>query len=268
MSERRVCPVLAQPRTTHRYEPVLADDEVLPRAKIVGPDDEYGRHGLRRIKAPLHEGGWHVNHKRVERLWRQKVPKKHAKRGRPWLNELSCLRLRPEYPNHVWSDDLVAVRTHDRRPLRILTVVDEYTRHCLAFVVARRMNSSDVVSCLERLMLAHGIPSHIRSENGPEFTADKVREWLAALDVGKLLIEPGSRGRTPSTKAPPASYATGCSTERSYTPCSRPRPSSRTGAYSTTMYIPTVPWGTGLPRQKHVPLLRRVSRLGAGAAVS
>ena len=114
------------------------------------------------------------------------------KRGRLWLNDGSCMRLRPEYPNHVWPYDFVADRRHDGRPLTMLTVIDEYTRYCLAIVVARRLNSNDVVSCLARLMNSHGIPGHIRSDNGPEFTAEKVREWLAALDVGTLFVEPGS----------------------------------------------------------------------------
>jgi putative transposase len=195
VSERRVCRVLAQPRSTQRYEPVVADDEVLLRSRIVALAGEYGRYGYRRITVLLHEEGWNVNHKRVERIWRQeglKVPKKQPKRGRLWLNDRSCMRLRPEYPNHVWSYDFVADRTHDGRPLRMLTVIDEFARVCLAIVVARRLNSNDVVSCLARLMIDHGIPGHIRSDNGPEFTAGKVREWLAALDVGTLFIEPGS----------------------------------------------------------------------------
>ena len=149
VSERRVCRVLAQPRSTQRYEPVVADDEVLLRTRIVALAGEYGRYGYRRITALLHEEGWHVNHKRVERIWRQeglKVPKKQPKRGRLWLNDGSCMRLRPEYPNHVWSYDFVADRTHDGRPLRMLTVIDEFTRVCLAIVVARRLNSNDVVS--------------------------------------------------------------------------------------------------------------------------
>ncbi len=195
VSERRVCRVLAQPRSTQRYEPVVADDEVLLRSRIVALAGEYGRYGYRRITVLLHEEGWNVNHKRVERIWRQeglKVPKKQPKRGRLWLNDRSCMRLRPEYPNHVWSYDFVADRTHDGRPLMMLTVIDEFARVCLAIVVARRLNSNDVVSCLARLMIDHGIPGHIRSDNGPEFTAGKVREWLAALDVGTLFIEPGS----------------------------------------------------------------------------
>ena len=109
-----------------------------------------------------------------------------------WLNDGFCIRLRPEYPNHVWPYDFVADGTHDGRSLGVLAVIEEYTGYCLAIVVARRLNSNDVVSCLARLMNSHGIPGHIRSDNGSEFTAGKVREWLAALDVGTLFVEPGS----------------------------------------------------------------------------
>ncbi len=119
-------------------------------------------------------------------------PKKQPKRGRLWFNDGSCIRLRPRYPNHVWSYDFVSARTHEGRPLRMLTVIDEYSRVCLAIEVARRLNSNDVLSCVARLMIAHGIPDHIRSDNGPEFTASKVRGWLASLGVGTLFIEPGS----------------------------------------------------------------------------
>ncbi len=195
VSERRVCRVLAQPRSTQRYEPVVADDEVLLRESIVELASEYGRYGYRRITALLNRDGWHVNHKRVERIWRQeglKVPKKQPKRGRLWFNDGSCIRLRPQYPNHVWAYDFVADRTHDGRPLRMLTVLDEFTRVCLAIVVSRRLNSDDVVWWLGRLMVEHGIPEHIRSDNGPEFTATKVRDWLGDLNVGTLFIEPGS----------------------------------------------------------------------------
>jgi transposase InsO family protein len=136
-----------------------------------------------------------VNHKRVERIWRQeglKVPQKQPKRGRLWLNDGSCVRLRPLYPNHVWAYDFVADRTHDGRAFRMLTVIDEYTRECLAIVVDRKMQSTDVMETLAELFVRKGAPEHIRSDNGPEFCAAAVREWLARLGVGPLFIEPGS----------------------------------------------------------------------------
>jgi len=155
----------------------------------------YGRYGYRRVTALLRREGWRVNHKRVERLWRRegvKVPQKQPKRGRLWLNDGSCLRLRPEHRNHVWSYDFVADRTHDGRPLRMLTIVDEYTRECLTIDVARRLGSNDVLERLADLMVERGTPDYIRSDNGPEFTAHAVRGWLERVGVKTLFIEPGS----------------------------------------------------------------------------
>ena len=155
----------------------------------------YGRYGYRRITGLLRREGWLVNHKRVERLWRRaglKVPQKQSKRGRLWLADGSCVRRRPTYRHHVWAYDFVAERTHAGRPVKILAVVDEYSRECLALVVARQLRSIDVLETLAGLFMTHGIPVHIRSDNGPEFTATLVRLWLAALDVETLFIEPGS----------------------------------------------------------------------------
>jgi putative transposase len=134
VSERRVCRAMEQPRSTQRYQGKEANDEELLTERIVTLASQYGRYGYRRITAMLQMEGWQVNHKRVERIWRQeglKVPKKQPKRGRLWLNDGSCLRLRPEYPDHVWSYDFVSERTHDGRAFRILNVIDEYSRECL-----------------------------------------------------------------------------------------------------------------------------------------
>ncbi len=155
----------------------------------------YGRYGYRRVTALLHWEGWRVNHKRVERLWRReglKVPQKQPKRGRLWLNDGSCLRLRAEYPNHVWSYDFVFDRTHDGRPLRMLTIVDEYTRECVAIDVERKLGSNDVLDRLADLFVHRRTPDYIRSDNGPEFTAHAVRRWLERVGVKTLFIEPGS----------------------------------------------------------------------------
>ena len=195
VSERRACRVLGQVRRTQRYTPRMADDEVLLTTSIVSLARHYGRYGYRRITALLRTDGWQVNHKRVERIWRQeglKVPARHPKRGRLWLNDGSCIRLRPEYRNHVWAYDFVFDRTRQGRPLKLLNVVDEFTRECLAIEVARKQSARDVLRTLARLMLRHGIPKHIRSDNGPEFVAKAVRDWLSRLDVGTLFIEPGS----------------------------------------------------------------------------
>ena len=143
----------------------------------------------------LKTDGWRVNHKRVERIWRReglKVPARQPKRGRLWLNDGSCVRLRPERANHVWSYDFVALRSSDGRALRILNVIDEHTRECLAAVVARKIKAHDVIETLAGLFVSHGVPEHIRSDNGPEFTSNMVRGWLARLGTKTLFIEPGS----------------------------------------------------------------------------
>ncbi len=195
MSERRTCRVLDQPRSTQRYEPHLLDDEPLLAQRIVELAGEYGRYGYRRITALLRGEGWRVNHKRVERIWRReglKVPRKQPKRRRLWLCDGSCVRHRPEHRNHVWAYDFVHERTHEGRTLRMLVVVDEYTRECLGIEVARKLNSQDVLKVLAGLFVRHGVPEYIRSDNGSEFTAKAVRGWLGRLDVKTLFIEPGS----------------------------------------------------------------------------
>jgi putative transposase len=195
VSERRACGVIAQPRATQRRVLKLKDDEEALTAAIITLACRYGRYGYRRITALLRRDGWQVNHKRVERIWRQeglKVPQKQPKRGRLWLNDGSCVRLRPTHRNHVWSYDFVADRTHDGRAIKILTVIDEYSRLSLAIVVARKIKSDDVLDCLTDLFVKHGTPEHIRSDNGPEFTAKVVRSWLERIGVKTLFIEPGS----------------------------------------------------------------------------
>jgi putative transposase len=162
---------------------------------IVRLAGQYGRYGYRRVAALLRAEGWTVNHKRVERIWRReglKVPKKQPKRGRLYLNDGSCIRLRPCWPNHVWSYDFVMDRTHDGKAFRMLTVIDEYTRRCLAIHMGRKLKSDDVLHCLTALFTEHGPPDHIRSDNGSEFTATAVRTWLRRIGVKTLYIEPGS----------------------------------------------------------------------------
>ena len=136
-----------------------------------------------------------MNRKRIERLWRReglKVPKRQPKRRRLWLNDGSCVRLRPQRKDHVWSYDFVAARTSDGRAFRLLTLIDEYTRECLAIDVDRRLRSDDVLDRLTELFTRRGVPDYIRSDNGPEFTATVLREWLERIGVDTLYIEPGS----------------------------------------------------------------------------
>ena len=182
-------------RATQRHMPYVPSDEEQLRTRIVELATRYGRYGYRRITAMLRQERWQVNHKRVERIWRQeglKVPKRQPKRGRLWLNDGSCVRLRPEHKDHVWSYDFVVDRTADGRTFRILTIIDEYTRECLAILVDRRITAQDVIDKLYQLFVFRGVPEHIRSDNGPEFTAMAIRDWLNRLGVKTLFIERGS----------------------------------------------------------------------------
>ena len=162
---------------------------------MVALASQFGRYGYRRITALLWLDGWQVNHKRVERLWRReglKVPRKQPKRGRLWLNDGSCVRLRPTHRNHVWTYDFVMARTSNGLPVRMLNIIDEYTRECLCIKVARKITAQNVLEELFDLIVQKGMPDHIRSDNGPEFTAKAVREWLGKIGVTTLFIEPGS----------------------------------------------------------------------------
>ncbi len=195
ISERRACKIFDQNRATQRYNKRQSDDEDDLRARIVHLASEYGRYGYRRITGLLRNEGWMVNFKRVERIWRQeglKVPQKQPKRGRLWLNDGSCIRHRPEFKNHVWSYDFVSDRTADGRSFKILNVIDEYSRECVGCLVKRKINSWDVLEYLADLFLMNGQPKFIRSDNGPEFIAEKLRNWLRGLEVRTLYIEPGS----------------------------------------------------------------------------
>jgi putative transposase len=195
VSERVACRVVGQPRGTQRYAALLRSDEDALTRDIVTLASQYGRYGYRRITALLQDDGWRVGKDRVQRIWRReglKVPKRQSARGRLWLADGSCLRLRPEYPNHVWSYDFVSARTHDGRTVRLLTLIDEYTRRCLAINVARRQNSFTVIEQLAEVMIQHGMPTHIRSDNGAEFTSKPIREWLQHIGAKTLYIEPGS----------------------------------------------------------------------------
>ncbi|KMW43955.1 putative transposase [Ralstonia sp. 151470066-2] len=195
VSERKACRVVGQSRAVQRYvATVRADEDALTQA-IVALAAEYGRYGYRRITALLQASGWQVGRDRVQRIWRReglKVPKKQRPRGRLWFNDGSCVRLRPEYPHHVWSYDFVHHTTEDGRSLRLMTLVDEFSRQCLAIKVGRRLNSMDVIETLADAMLVHGIPAHVRSDNGAEMTANIVRDWLGRLGAKTLFIAPGS----------------------------------------------------------------------------
>lgn len=195
ISERLACRVLEQHRSTQRNTPKMADDEAALTVAIIDWARQYGRYGYRRITALLRAEGWICNHKRVERIWRReglKVPARQAKRGRLWLNDGSCVRLRPERANHVWAYDFVEDRTRDGRKFRMLNVVDEFTRECLSIRVARKLSSADVIDVLADLFITRGAPAFIRSDNGPEFIAIAVRGWIGGVGAKTAFIEPGS----------------------------------------------------------------------------
>ena len=164
VSERRACRVLGQARTTQRHSPHTKDEEEKLVACIIKLVTRYGRYGYRRITVLLNQEGWKVNHKRVERIWRReglKVPQKQPKRGRLWLNDGSCIGLRREYKDHVWSYDLMVARTADGRAFRIFAIIDEYTRECLTILTQRRIISEDVIEQLFHLFVFRSIPQHI-----------------------------------------------------------------------------------------------------------
>lgn len=195
VSERRACQVAAQPRSTQRYQRQSVDDEVALLADLKRLAAKHPRFGSPRIGDLLRREGWDVNHKRVERLWRRErlqVPQRQRKRRRLGLSANSCTRRRAESANHVWTYDFVMDRTEDCRRMKLLTVVDEYTRECLAIEVARSLTAHDVTRVLERLFAERGAPAHVRSDNEPEFIAAAVRRWLTAAGSSTLFIAPGS----------------------------------------------------------------------------
>jgi putative transposase len=215
LSERQACRIVEHPRGTQRYTAVVrADEDALTRA-IVALASQYGRYGYRRITSLLVEAGWQVGCDRVQRIWRReglKVPKKHRPRGRLWLNDGSCIRLRPRHRNHVWSYDFVEAQTHDGRPIRLMTPIDEYTRECLAIRVARRINSLGVIETMADVMLTRGVPEHIRSDNGAEMTAKAVHNWLAGLALRLSISSPAAPGRTTIASPSTANCVTSAST--------------------------------------------------------
>jgi len=195
VSERRACKTIGQIRSTQRYEKVPNQEQAKLEERVIGLASEYGRYGYRQVTNLLNMEGFDVGKDRVFSIWQReglKVPQKPPKRSRLWLVDGSCIRLRPEYKNHVWSYDFVSEQTHDGRRFKILNIIDEFTRECLASHVARRIKSQDVILVLADLFLKYGIPKHIRSDNGPEFIAKKLVAWIKNLEIQPLFIQPGS----------------------------------------------------------------------------
>ena len=195
VSERLICRILGQHRSTQKRQPRGRADEERLVADMIELTRQYGRYGYRRVAALLRDAGWQISDGRVERLWRReglKVPMKQPKRGCLWLNDGSCIRLRPEHRDHVWSYDFVHHRTDDGKVFRTLNILDEYSRECLAIRVKRKLNSTDVMDVLTDLFIMRGVPAFIRSDNGPEFIADAVRNWIRAVGAKTAYITPGS----------------------------------------------------------------------------
>ena len=188
--------MLGQHRSTQRRAPRGPNDEQRLTADIVELARRHGRLGYRKIAEMLRStAGWIVNDKRVERIWRReglKVPAKQSKQGRIWSADGSCIRLRAERPNHVWSYDFVEDRTHEGRKYRMLNHIDEFTHECLAIRVVRKLESTDVIDVLSDQFILRGVPEHIRSDNGPEFVAKAVQDWVRAVGTKTAYIERGS----------------------------------------------------------------------------
>ncbi len=195
LSERRACEVVGQPRSTQRYAREEREDEERFRGAVRDQARERPRFGSRRVTTLLREDGWRVNHKRVERIWREeglRVPRKQRKRRRLGQSANGIVHHRPLFPNHVWSYDFVSDQTEDGRTLKILPVLDEFTRRSLALDVGRSFRSRDVIATLERLLEKYGAPAYLRSDNGPEFIAAAIRRWLEESGIDTLYIAPGS----------------------------------------------------------------------------
>ena len=195
VSQRRACQVVDQPRSSQRYEAQVADEEAKLIARMLDLARQFPRYGYRFIAAKLRQGGWRVNAKRVYRLWRReglKVPQQKRKKRGQGSSANSCDRRRAQGPNDVWCWDFVFDRTVQGTPLKWLSIIDEYTRECLSLKVSRSITSEDVIETLAELFATRGVPRHIRSDNGPEFVAHSIAQWLKRLDVEALYIEPGS----------------------------------------------------------------------------
>ena len=195
VSERRACKVIGQPRASQRYRPRKPDKDRRLTKRIRTLARRHRRYGYRRIWAMLRREGWRVNRKHVQRLWREEglqVQRRARKRRRLGGSDNSATRLRATHMNHVWSYDFIMDQTEDGRRLKMLPVLDEYTRESHAILVERNIKAEDVVELLAYLFSVHGEPEFIRSDNGPEFIAEAVKAWLAQSGVRTLYIEPGS----------------------------------------------------------------------------
>lgn len=201
MSERRACLIVGQHRSTQRHEPVRGEDDGALRGALRDLSRKRPRWGYRRAHADLLEQGWSVNRKRVQRLWREeglRVPQRRRKRRRLGESTVPADRLAAERPNHVWALDYQFDETADGRILKLLHVVDEFTREALEIKCARRIDADATVAVLDRLVTQRGTaPGHVRCDNGPELTANALRDWCRFSGAGAAYIEPGSPWQNP-----------------------------------------------------------------------
>ncbi len=203
-SERRVCRALGQPRSSQRYQPKGREDDARLTAAILRIAARETRAGCRGVWRYLVREGWNVNLKRVHRIWKKeglRVPPKAKKKRRLGTSENGAQRLKAERINHVWSYDFVFDQTESGGRLKWLPVLDEFTRECLSLEVARSMTAADVIEVLEKIVAERGAPDFIRSDNGPEFVANAVKEWIAEKGFKTLYIEPGSPWQNPYSES-------------------------------------------------------------------
>ena len=237
VSERRACAALGQHRSTQRKAPRGRDDEERLTADIIELARQYGRYGYRKIAGLLEQAGWIVNDKRIERIWRReglKVPHKQPKRGRLWLADGSCIRLRPEHRNHVWSYDFVEDRTHDGRKYRMLNVIDEFTHECLAIRVARKLKAIDVIDVLSDLFILRGMPAISGPTMGRSSSPRPCRRGLQRSAQRPPTSHQAALGRMDTSRVLTHACATNYSMAKSSTRCARPKSSSRAGGATTT----------------------------------
>ena len=186
--------MIGLPRSSLHYQSANRDNDAL-RLALIRLAKQYGRYGYRKIAELLRIEGWKVNHKKVERIWREEglqLPQRHKKRRRLYHKDSSIIRLRPTHSNHVWAIDFVHDKLCNGRSYKMLTVLDEYTRQALAVTVRTRMTADDVLEALYPLLLRYGTPEYIRSDNGPEFIATAMQDWLARVGIKPIRIYPGS----------------------------------------------------------------------------
>ena len=193
-TERRTCACVGLARSTLRYRSTSPNDDDL-RLALIRLAKQYGRYGYRKIGELLQAEGWRINHKKVERLWREEglqLPARHKKRKRLYHHDASIIRLRPKCANHIWAVDFVHDKLSNGRPYKMLTVLDEYTREALCVHVAHKMGSAEVLEALYPLLLTRGTPEYLRSDNGPEFTSAAFKDWLVRVGIAPIQIYPGS----------------------------------------------------------------------------